>query len=223
MNSLIQSRDVLQKSILLSCFFSAPLAALASETSRIEEILSRKTFDQRGQVLVSEVQARIQECAIHLILEKPLGCEKGASFYSATDVIDVRALATDPNDVKLTDFAGTRFESMKGSAEYPYRFLYNRLLRRANDSEQQISDEEFENHPTDVDTRLRILSRRFSNEIDARGYSMSFTTTQFCSGIEVKGPLRSEYFNFYLEPDEMKEFVGLIEGLAKSCVVAPSG
>ena len=40
--------------------------------------------------------------------------------------------------------------------------------------------------------------------------------------IPLKCPLKSKYDTFYLERDDMNEFVGLIDGLAKTCIRDPN-
>lgn len=210
-------RTVSRKLMLALWMICLPLAGHSDEVDRIEDILNRKTFSPDGQVLISEVRASVEGCAIRIELERPGACEAGASFFSTTEYIDVRVLVSSRDAAEFKDFSGTRFEQLKGAAIYRYRSLYDRLLRFANEQATQIRDEEYENFPTDVDSRLRILSRRYSEEIDANSYSRSVEITQYCSGIEIKSPLNGLNFTFYIEPSEADEFAGLIEELSQNC------
>lgn len=211
-------RTALWKPIILFwviCVLPAVLHADAAD--RIEEILHRKTFSPDGQVLWSELNVAVERCGIQLRLHKPNSCDTGASFFAKTDYIDLRSLVTDKEAVEFTDFAGTQFERLKGAASYQYRSLYNRVLGFAYDRSRQITDEEYENFPTDVDARLRAISDRNSTEIDPRSYSMSYENIQFCSGVEITGPLSRLNFRFYLDPSDMEEFATLVEELAQTC------
>jgi hypothetical protein len=196
---------------------SVPLAVHADAADRIEEILHRKFFNPDGQVLWSELNVTVEGCGIQLRLYKPNSCETGASFFAETDYIDLRSLVTDKEAVEFMDFTGTQFERLKGAASYQYLSLYNRGLGFAYDRSRQISDEEYENFPTDIDARLRAISGRFSTEIDPRSYSMSYENTEYCSGVEITGPLSTSNFRFYLDPSDMEEFATLIEELAQTC------
>lgn len=207
----------LWRTLFLCSLTSLPVAGHAADESRIEEILHRKNFSPDGQTLLSEMHATVRGCTIRLKLEKTRGCETDASFFSKTDHIDVRALSTNLETVQFKDFGGTRYESLKGAATFRYRSLYDRLLRFANAQESQIRDEEYEKFPTDVASRLTVLSKRFSEEIAPASYSMSFETTHYCAGVDVKNPLSSGHYSFYLDPAEMTEFANRIARLSETC------
>lgn len=203
--------------MLALCVTGLAHAVHPGEADRIEEILHRKNFGTDGQTLVSEMRASVEGCAIRIELKKPSSCEVGASFFSKTDYIDLRALVVNRDSAELRDFSGTRLERLRGAVTYRYQSGYNRLLRIANEQESQILDEEYENYPTDVDSRLRVLSKCYSEEINAESYSMSAEIVRFCSGVVTRSPLRSGDFSFLLEPTEADEFVALIERLSQSC------
>ncbi len=210
-------RTALWKATIVFWMTSVPLAVHADAAHRIEDILHRKSFSPDGQVLWSELNVTVERCGIQLRLYKPNSCETGASFFAKIDYIDLRALVTDKEAVEFTDFTDTRFERLKGAASYQYRSLYDRVLGFAYDRRRQIMDEEIENFPTDVDARLRAISDRNGTEIDPRSYSMSYERIQFCSGVEITGPLSGHNFRFYLDPSDMEEFATLIEELAQTC------
>jgi len=192
-----------------------PLVGYADETDRIEEILHRKNFSPSGHLL-SEVRASIKGCSIRVHLEKRLFCAGDQGFTSHTDYIDLRTLVTNKDTVKFKDFSGTRLEAMKGSAKYQYRSLYNRFLRLANKQKSRILYDQDDDLTTRAEADL-ILSKRYRDEIDPQFYSRSFETTLRCSGVEIKQPLSSDFYSFYLEASDMDEFATLIERLSQTC------
>ncbi|WP_146227430.1 hypothetical protein [Pseudoroseicyclus aestuarii] len=196
----------------------SPLVAYADETDRIAEILHRQVFDFDGQSLVSEVNGSVEGCKIRLDLERPRACEAGDSYSSTTKYIDVRVLDAVREAAEIRDLSGTPHEILRGSVTYPYRSWYNRVLRFANEQSSQIRDEEYQNFPTDVDSRLRVLSRRYNEEIDPDSFSQSFEVTRYCSGVQIRSPLSSYRFSFYMDPSDSAEFVALLEDISQSCI-----
>lgn len=204
--------------LLALCMVCLPLMGQSGEADRIEDILHRQTFRSDGQRLISVMRATVEGCVIRLNLEKPGACEGSrTSPYSTTDYIDVRALVVNRDAAEITDFSGTQFEKLKGAVSYRYRPIYNRLLRLANKKEGQIRDEGYKTFPTDVEARLRVLSKRNREEINANLYAQSFEITRFCSGTEIRGPLTSQKYSFFVEPSDAEEFAALIEELSQTC------
>ena len=207
----------LQPSPLIWILSILPSLLHADVADRIEEILHRQTYDPTGQVLWSEWNATIEGCGIQLHLNKPNSCEKGESFFAHTDYIDVRTLVTNKEEVWFRDLTDTQYESLGGSAGYEYRSWYYRILIFVYDRSRKIVDQEYENFPRDVESRLRAIGNRNRTEIDPSLYSMSWENTQYCSGVEVTSPLPSSPFRFYMNPSELEEFAILIEELAHTC------
>lgn len=204
------------------CLACLPHLGHSEEVNRIEDILRLKTYGANGDVLVSENRAHVEGCVIRLELEKPGACEAGASFFSMTKYIDVQALVADLGSAEFKDFSGARYESLKGAVSYRYRSQYFRELLVASDTERKISNEEYANFPTDVASRLKVLSRRYREEIDPKSYSRSAETTRFCSGVEFTKPFVGLKFSFYVEPSEANEFAALIEELSQTCSAIPN-
>ena len=209
---------------LLAVFCITCTSAIAGSnvSDRIEEILSKKVFSPDGKTLITDRHAIVEGCAIRLKLEKPYNCQTGpGAFLSTTDYIDLQALDTNRNAVEFKDLTGTPYESLGGTVRFHYKSLYNLILRIANNKASQILDEEYKRYPTDVESRLRVLSKRYSEEITPLSYYLSIEETQFCSGTEVKNPLHSGFYLFVMKPSEMTEFATLIEQLSQDCVTRP--
>ena len=69
----------------------------------------------------------------------------------------------------------------------------------------------------DVDARLNSLSRRYQQEINPDQYSKSQETTALCSGVKITKPLPSNSFTLYLQPENVDEFMTLLEDYAPKC------
>ncbi|MBT8152371.1 hypothetical protein KMP13_00340 [Epibacterium ulvae] len=194
-----------------------PNVPLADDITRIEEILHNQRFSDDGLTVTTEETATVEGCAIRLVRTSANRCHKDTGFYERTRYIDVRVLNTHRFFVSREDFTGESYENLKGAAAYSFRWHYWFSLFKAGQRAHAIFKEEYENHPRDISTRLQVLSRRNSEEIDPDAYAMSYKTTKFCSGATIKEPLFSSGFDFYMPPEHTREFVALIEDLAKTC------
>ena len=181
---------------------------------RIEEILRSKNST-----------ARVRGCFVTVTLDYTNPCASVANRHivSHTERLDLRALKTNPFYVGFTDFTFTRFESLRGAVTYDFRSEPDARLRTAGRRVWAIRDAEMRNYPHDVESRLRVLATRFQTELDFGTYAMAYEVTKYCEGIEVRKPLHSGDYSFFLDPANFQEFAMLIANQAATCDEGPSG
>lgn len=202
--------------VVLASFGATCGLAKADPAERMAEILTRENLSP-DNILISKTTASFEGCILKLTLDKLDACSRGASFGEKEDIIDIRVLKTRKEDVRITE-TRPEYRTLPGAGlAYSYSWLYKRLLTSAYDASKRILEEEYERYPKDVEARLHSLSIRYKQELDPDQYSQSQETTAFCSGVKITKPLPSYSFTLYLQPENVDEFIRLLEDYAPVC------
>ncbi|WP_157374368.1 hypothetical protein [Salipiger sp. CCB-MM3] len=202
--------------VVLASFGATCGAAGADPAERLAEILTRDNLSL-DNILMSKTTASFEGCILKLTLDKLDACSRGASFVGRENVIDIRVLKTQKEDVRVTETRPEHRTLPGAGLTYSYGRMYQRLLTLAYDASERILDEEYKRYPKDVEARLHSLSRRYQQEINPDQYSRSQETTAFCSGVKITKPLPSYSFTLYLQPENVDEFIRLLEDYAPKC------
>lgn len=181
------------ESFLKRLFYVSPIKPDITKQELERRITGIMSYENTsGGRVVSKYSAFFEGCVLVTRLDRlSRGCP-AIGFWQLDRRIDLGFLSTHPADVRMwTPEGKQRLSPATTALTYEFSGGARARLRKVDQQYRKIVDQEYARIPEGGDTRMRVLGRRFRQELEDKIYENAGKITYWCSGFDTQGPFQS--------------------------------